>query len=127
MRKSQDGYIMAAIAFLFLIGLVFAVLFLAIFTKWEMSSDNVSGVVYNTTNDRFLSGATQFSIRASEATYVSEENRSTYCIPPGSPYKELVNKAASDKRFKVQITTEKGFWVKAPWTCIGNVIVTEVK
>jgi len=100
---------------------------LLIFTRVEWSEDNVSGIVYNTTNNSAISGNTRFSIRAAVDTYVSEENQSSYCLPPNSQYKELVNKAAADKTIKVQVTTKKGFWVKAPWTCVDNVVVTEVK
>lgn len=108
--------------------LIVIVLFLSMFfVGFKLSNETVSGIVYNTTNDRFISGATKFSVRASEATYVSEENRSTYCLPKNSPYKELVNKAAQDKRIKVVVTAKKYFAVKAPWTCQPNVTVTEVK
>lgn len=108
------------------LGLI-ALLFLVIFSEIEWSEDNVSGVVYNTTNNAAISGNTDFSIRAAVDTYVSEENRSSYCLPPNSPYKGLVNKAASDKSVKVVVTTKKGLWLKMPWTCIDNVIVTEQK
>lgn len=118
------GGIVAGLLFLLLfMGLLFS----AIFTKWEWSSDNVSGIVYNTENDTFLGSNTTFSIRASEDTYVSGENRSSYCVPEDSPYKELVNKAAVNKEIKVNVVTAKGFWVKFPWTCVDNVTVAEVK
>jgi hypothetical protein len=97
------------------------------FSKWEVSEDNVSGIVYNTTNNALISGNTNFSIRAGENTPTTEENKSSYCLPPNSQYKDLVNRAAGDKRIKVQVTTKKGFWWKAPWTCVDNVTVTEVK
>jgi hypothetical protein len=74
-----------------------------------------------------MSGATKFSVRAGENTPVTEENQSSYCLPPNSPYKELVNKAAQDKRIKVVVTAKKYFVFKAPWTCQPNVTVTEVK
>ena len=126
MKSNQKGFIeefgMLAIVFI-----VIAILFLVIFIRWEISEDNVSGIVYNTTNNSFISGNTYFSVRAGVNTYVSEENKSEYCLRQDSPYKELVNKAASDKNIKVQVTSKKGFWVKAPWTCIDNVTVTEVK
>lgn len=100
---------------------------LVVFSRWEWSEDNVSGIVYNTENNGFISGATSFSVRAAVDTYVSEENKSSYCLPKGSPYIALVNKAAADKSVKVVVTTQKGFWFKMPWTCIGNVTVTEAK
>lgn len=96
-----------------------------IFSHVEWAEQNVSGIVYNTTNNSVISGNTEFSIRAAVDTYVSEENQSSYCLPPNSPYKELVNKAAANKEIKVQVTTKKGFWFKLPWTCIDNVTVTE--
>lgn len=100
-------------------------LFIAIFTKIEWSEDLVSGIVYNNTNNRAISGATGFSVRASVDTYTNEDNTSSYCLPPNSPYKALVNKAAADKSVKVVVSTKKGFWIKAPWTCIDNVTVTQ--
>jgi len=107
--------------------IVMALIFGGMFTEWEASEDNVSGIVYNTTNNSFIAGNTNFSVRAGENTPTTEENKSSYCLPPNSPYKDLVNRAAGDKRIKVQVTTRKGFWFKAPWTCIDNVTVTEVK
>lgn len=93
--------------------------------RWEWSEDNVSGVVYNTTNNAIISGNTDFKVRAAVDTYINEDNESSYCLPPNSPYKELVNKAAADKSVRIIVTTKKGFWLKAPWTCINNVTVTQ--
>lgn len=113
-------YVLATIT---IIGVV-----LALFcVRFKLSNETVSGIVYNTTNDRFISGATCFSVRASEATYVNEETKSTYCVPPNSQYKELINKAAADKRVKVRVDANKYFTVKAPWTVYPNVTVSEVK
>lgn len=92
--------------------------------QFEAGEQSVSGVVYNTSNNNFLSGNTTFSIRASEDTYVSEENRSSYCIKKDSPYVELVNKASKDKTLKVIVTTEKYFVIAgAPWECNSKVKV----
>lgn len=124
--KKQAGYaedVFIVLIFFAIVGFIG----LLIFSRWEWSEDNVSGIVYNTQNNQAISGNTSFSVRASEDTYVSEENKSSYCLPPNSPYKELVNRAAVDKNIKVQVTTTKGFWFKLPWTCINNVIVTEIK
>ena len=126
MRSSQEGYI-EDFGFVALLILVTGLFFLLTFTGIKFSNETVSGIVYNTTNDRFISGATQFSVRAGENTYVSEENKSTYCLPPNSPYKKLVNRAAQDKRVKVVVTESKYFDFKAPSTCQPNVTVTEVK
>lgn len=102
---------------------------LAVFfcSGWEWSEDMVSGIVYNNKNNIIISGNTNFNIRAAVDTYVNEDNTSSYCLPPNSPYIPLINKAAADKTVKVVVTTKKGFWFKAPWTCIDNVIVTEQK
>lgn len=130
MSIKENGYVedwLPGLMIMLVIVAVIGVMFLAIFSKWEISSDNVSGIVYNTQNDTLIGGNTTFSIRAGENTPVTEENASNYCVPGNSPYKELVNKAAGDKRIKVQITTKKGFWIKAPWTCVDNVVVTQVK
>lgn len=129
-KLNQDGYIedwFAGAVILFIILIVVGMFGALLFSRWEWSEDNVSGIVYNTTNNSVVSGNTKFSVRAAVDTYVSEENQSSYCLPLNSPYKELVNKAAADKNVKVQVTTKKGFWIKAPWTCVDNVTVTEIK
>lgn len=93
-------------------------------TRIAISEQNVSGIAYNVSNNEFISGNTHFSIRASEDTYVSVENRSSYCLPPNSPYIALVNEAAKDKSIKLNIQTEKNFEVvAAPWVCADNVKV----
>lgn len=108
------------------VALILALPVLVFFSNWEMSEDNVSGIVYNTTNNSVISGNTNFSIRASEDTFISEENRSSYCLPPNSQYIELVNEAARDKTIKIQVTSAKGFWFKMPWTCIDNITVERI-
>lgn len=98
-----------------------------LFLRFKTNNEVVSGIVYNTTNDSLLAGNTKFSVRASENTYVSEENQSSYCLPPNSPYKELVNKAAENKNIKVIVTKTKFIALQAPWTCRDNVKVMEVQ
>lgn len=112
---------------LFGLVLVVAPIWLLMSVKWEPSAQNVSGIVYNVSNDAFISGNTYFSVRASENTYVSEENKSSYCLPPGSKYIELVNKAAENKDIKVVVKTSKVFTFKAPWACVDNVTVTKAE
>jgi hypothetical protein len=126
LTKSRDGFI-EVVGVLIVLLLIAGVFFAMFFVRFKLSNETVSGIVYNTTNNRFISDATMFSVRASEATYTTEENRSTYCLPPNSPYKALVNRAAQDKRVKVVVTADKYFAIKAPWTCQPNVKVTEVK
>jgi hypothetical protein len=122
MQRNQKGFVEIFV----LLGIV--LLFVAMFTvRFSLSNSTASGIAYNVTNDRFISGATQFSLRAGENTPVTEENQSVYCLPPNSPYKALVNKAAADKRVKIQVDTSKYFAIKAPWVCQDNVKVTEVK
>lgn len=122
MQRNQKGFV----EILVLLGIV--LVFVALFTvRFKLSNEITSGIVYNTTNDRFISGATQFSVRAGENTPVTEENQSVYCLPPNSPYKDLVNRASADKRVKVQVEAGKYFVIKAPWVCHDNVKVTEVK
>lgn len=121
----EDG--LMGLGFIAIVVLVIGLFGFALFGKWEWSEDNVSGIVYSTTNNSAISGNTNFKIRASVDTYINEDNESAYCLPPNSQYKELVNKAAADKNVKVQVQTKKGFWLKAPWTCVDNVVVTEVK
>lgn len=123
---NQKGFVEAT-GVLLISALVIGVLFLLFFTKVEFSRQNVSGVAYNVQNDKFISGNTTFSIRAAEDTVVTEENQSSYCLPPNSPYIELVNEAAADKTIKLNITTEKHFTVvSAPWKCVDNVTVKKV-
>lgn len=125
--SNQKGFIEEFAVFFILI-IVVGFFSLLLFTKWESSENNVSGIVYSTTNNSAVSGNTHFKVRASVDTYIDKDtNESAYCLPQHSPYKALVNKAAADKKIKVQVTTKKGFWFKAPWTCIDNVTVTEVK
>lgn len=130
MKLNQKGYVedyLFGAFVLFGIMLVVGLFGLLLFSKIEWSEQNVSGIVYNTKNNTAIGHNTRFSVRAAVDTYVTEENESSYCLPPNSPYKELINKAAANKDIKVQITTSKGFWIKAPWTCIDNVKVVEVK
>lgn len=126
MRNNQKGFI-EVVGALVVVGLILGFIFALFFVRFKLSNETVSGIVYNTTNNRFISDATCFSVRASEATYVNEETKSTYCVPPNSPYKEIINKAAADKRVKVRVDANKYFTVKAPWTVYPNVTVTEVK
>lgn len=126
MRDNQKGYIELLGAAALLI-FVIAVVFSLFFVRFKLSNETVSGVVYNTSYNRFISDATCFSVRASEDTVVSEENRSSYCIPPNSEYQELITKAAQDKRVKVVVVAKKYFTVKAPWTVYPNVTVKEIK
>lgn len=126
MRNNQKGSI-EVVGILVVLLLFIGVIFSLFFVRFKLSNETVSGIVYNTTNDRFISNATCFGVRASEATYVNEETKSTYCVPPNSPYIELINKAAADKRVKVRVDAKKYFTVKAPWTVQPNVTVSEVK
>ena len=94
----------------------------------EASNQNISGITYNVKNDSFISGNTHFSVRAAVDTLVTEENESSYCLPPNSPYIALVNEAAENKDIKVVVKTSKVFrLVSAPWVCVDNVTVTRVK
>ncbi len=126
MRNNEKGFI-EVIGGLFVLLLIIGAIFALFFVRFKLSNETVSGIVYNTTNNRFISDATCFSVRAGENTPVTEENQSRYCLPPNSPYKELVNNAAQDKRIKVVVSANKYFTVKAPWTVQPNVTVSEVK
>ena len=126
MKKSQDGFI-EVLGALFVIGFVFLVFFSIFFVRFSGRNEEVSGIVYNTSYNHLISGNATFSVRAGIDTYVSQENQSTYCLPPNSPYLALVRKAAADKNVKVIVTTDKYFSIQAPWTCHNNVKVTEVK
>jgi len=128
MRNNQRGYIDSDVVWgLAVIIIIPLIIFAALFVRFQPSNSVVSGIAYNTSNDSFIGGNTHFSVRAGENTPVTEENQSTYCLPPNSPYKELVNRAAQDKRVKIVVTAEKYFAIKAPWVCQPNIKVTEVK
>lgn len=124
-RNNQNGFI-ELIGVLFVLLLIVAFFFAVFFVRFKASNERVSGIVYNTQNDRLFSGKTTFSVRASESTYVTEENASSYCLPKGSKYIALVNKAAEDKRIKVVVTSSKYIAVQLPWSCNSNVVVKEV-
>lgn len=124
--RNEKGFI-EVIGALFVLALIVGFIFAIFFVRFKLSNEVVSGIVYNTTNDRAISGATCFYVRAGVDTYVNENNQSSYCIPGNSPYKALVNKAAADKRVKVTVEAHKYFTVKAPWTVYPNVTVTELK
>lgn len=129
--NAKRGFIDSDVLLGFLVFIMMAIvpllIALVLFSHIELSEKNVSGIVYNTSNNGFISGKTKFSVRAAVDTYVSEENQSSYCLPPGSQYIDLVNRAARDKNIKVQVTTRKGIWRKMPWTCADYVKVEEVK
>lgn len=123
MKNKERGDAFSGLIIFVIAGLVFA----ALFVRLQTSNEVTSGIAYNTTNDALISGNTDFSVRAGENTPVTTENQSTYCLPPNSPYKDLVNKAAADKNVKITVTSGKYFAIQWPWECNSNVVVTEVK
>lgn len=126
MRKNEKGFMELVGALLVLVLIVG--FFVALFSiRFKMSEEVVSGIVYNTKTGHAISGNTTFAVRAGVDTYVSQNNESTYCLPPHSPYEKLVEKAAADKTVKVVVTAKKYFAIQAPWTCRANVTVTEEK
>jgi len=106
---------------------ILAIIVLVFFAKWEWSEDLVSGIVYDNTNNMIISGNTKFKIRASENMYADENTSRTYCLPPWSPYIDLVKRAAADKRVKVTVSTSKAFQILLPWQCMSNVKVEELR
>ena len=128
MRTNEKGYIdsdvVVGLGFIIVIGLI---IFAALFVRFQLSNSVVSGIAYNTSNDSLIGGNTHFSVRAGENTPVTKENESSFCLPPNSPYKDLVNRAAQDKRVKIVVTAEKYFAIQAPWVCAPNIKVSEVK
>jgi len=128
LKSKQAGFIDSdTLLGLAVILIIPALIFSALFVRFQSSNSVVSGIAYNTSNDSLFGGNTHFSVRAGENTPVTAENESTYCLPPNSPYKDLVNKAAQDKRIKIVVTADKYFAIQAPWVCNPNVTVTEVK
>lgn len=122
--ENQKGFTMIEV----LLGIVIAAIILfTLFVRVSLSEQVVSGIVYNNKNNTWISGSTLFSVRASENTVVTEENQSSYCLPHNSPYIDIINEAARDKRIKVIVTTEKVFtFVANPWACIDNVKVEKL-
>ena len=121
-----DGVI-TFVVWLVVIGLIVGAFWLLFSIKWQGSNDVVSGIVYDTTNDGWLSGNTTFKVRASENMAVTEDTSPVYCLPPNSKYIELVNKAAEDKSVKVIVKSKRAFAIMLPWGCMDNVTVDEVK
>ena len=124
MKSNQEGFIEAMFAVL--AGLFVLAIFLSLFfVRFQASQSVVSGIVYNTTNNSLISGNTHFCVRAGIDTYVNQSNQSCYCLPPHSPYIDLINKAAQDKTVKVIITSDKYFAIQSPFTCKNNVTVVK--
>jgi hypothetical protein len=94
MYYEDDNTLLQKIGVVFVLLLIAGFVFALFFVRFQLSNQIVSGIVYNTTNDRFISNATCFSVRAGENTPVTDENQSSYCLPPNSEYKEIVNKAS---------------------------------
>ena len=122
-NQRQKGFVAAFLTAILVLGLLFAMFFV----RFRINDEVTSGIAYNTTNNSLIGGNTHFGVRASEQTYTTSENASYYCLPGDSPYKELVNRAAGDKRVKIKVESSKFFAIKAPWVCQDNVVVTEVK
>lgn len=127
--RNEKGFIEVVVGIVVVL-LIAGFIFALFCVRFKTSQDNVSGIVYNTTNSAFISGNTRFCIRASENTYIyhnsdGSTNESCYCLPPHSPLIGLVNKAAQDKTIKVIVTANKYFALQAPWTCRANVVVTK--
>jgi hypothetical protein len=131
MSKEQTNHNNADSGFMvveWLITAFIVLLILAIFfVRLQLSNGVVSGIVYNTSHDSLIGGNTHFSVRAGENTPVTKENESKFCLPPNSPYKELIIRAAKDKRVKVEVESKQHFSLQAPWVCVNNVVVAEVK
>lgn len=86
--------------------------------------DNVaSGVVYNASFNKWPSGRATFGIRATENTVITQENASTFCLPKGSKYTELIRKAAEDKSVKLVVEKKSGIYWHVIFGCSDNVIV----
>ena len=110
-----------------IIAVLISVVYCSSLIRWETSESVASGIVYNNRNNDILSGNTYFSVRASETTVVTEENKSEFCLPPNSPYIKLVNEAARDKNVKVVVIKSKIFMmVSAPWGCADNIKVEKL-
>lgn len=87
----------------------------------------VSGIVYDASFDEIISGNTNFKIRAAAEMPTDEKTSSTYCLPKGSQYEELIREAAGDKNVKVKVTAHKFFEVKnAIWDCPETIEVERI-
>jgi hypothetical protein len=74
MRRDERGDIIGV----FMILGVIAILFAFLFVRFSLSNSTASGIAYNVTNDRFISGATQFSLRAGKKTRAFTACRQTH-------------------------------------------------
>lgn len=129
-KLNQNGYVGGLIVFVVFVGVILLLgfgFYQLMKIKWQPNESRVSGVVYNVKNNEWISGNTSFSVRASEDTYVSEENESSFCLPNGSPYIDLVNKASENKDIKVIVRTSKVSFrfAEGATTCVDNTIVEE--
>ncbi len=114
----MEDFLIAIAAIIALIAFIAVPVWLISGLRVSTSEQNVAGIVYNVGNDSWPMGNTNFSVRASEDTYVSEENRSYFCLPKGSKFIPLVNEAARDKTIKLNVTTQKKFyWTPNPFEC----------
>lgn len=128
-KLNEKGYIGDLLWMLGVISVIifFLALFLSIFfLRFQTSQSVVSGIVYDTTNNQFISGNTNFCIRAGINTYVgSQTNQTCYCLPPHSPYINLINKATQDKTIKVIVTSNPYIVIQSPFTCRANTKVVK--
>lgn len=87
----------------------------------------VSGIVYDAKFDVWLTGNTEFKVRASADMAVTEDTSRTYCLPPNSRYEKLVREAAADKDVKVVVRVKKvpPHFKDSVFSCDNNVEVTK--
>ncbi len=125
-KLNEKGYIGEIIAVIFILALFLSMFLSIFFLRFQTSQSVVSGIVYDTTNNNFISGNTTFCIRAGINTYVgSQTNQTCYCLPPHSPYINLINKAAQDKTIKVIVTSNPYIVIQSPFTCRANTKVVK--
>ena len=127
MRDQRGSALITTAVMLVITFLIFQGIYTLMKIRWSPSESVVSGVVYDVKNNEWISGNTSFSVRASEDTVVTEENRSSYCLPNGSEYIDLINRASEDKSIKVIVRTSKVSFriVEGATTCVDNVVVEE--
>ena len=126
--KSRDvliNVLSVALVVIIAAAVIFGIIFLGRICC-NPSEEIVSGIVYDAEFDTWPKGNTSFKVRASAEMAVTEDTSKTYCLPPNSPYEELVREAAADKDVKVVVRAKK-FSVRLRddvFTCIDNVEVT---
>ncbi len=123
MTKYKNGYIFieeiifSALAILFLIGLVFA----GLFVRWNPSDKTLTGYVYQR-QEAF--GKAKYSIRFSQNA--GEDEQPSFCAKLNSEKDGKLKKVVGSDQ-KVTIKVPKYFKIAPFWHCVGEGELVEAK